>query len=376
MDQVKITLFRTRLRVQKSNEQSFAEYTIPLAEHSPSLTTERDFPVAFLFNHTRLLRIVRRFPEQMETVEFTYLPTTQTLTFHTEDPEDPPTISRFRDYRHLIPPNPHRLGPVNPVVLGHAVSYAAVFAQENETTAALNMIELRGGTMYGGTRLHMGAMDLAELRGLDLKIKFDFIKPLEQMLTRFNAGATYLYETEQFIILRDESLFYGFARYSFSFPHIEDMYQHPSDNHVLVPRNQLSTSLALLAAVLNHEDRLVEVSVTGEAMDARLNLITREPSGKPCRDYLRVRRQVNPDHKKSAFPAWHFYVDLAVWQKLVDEFDSTNVTLEVLNNKVHFVRDTKGPLNARSLLDFLTPAQVRTLAEQNAQAARAVRRGH
>ena len=94
----------------------------------------------------------------------------------------------------------------------------------------------------------MGKFEAAEL-----------IRLLRKMLLRFNADATDVSATERYYVIQDGVLRFGFERYSFHFPGISDMYQHRSDNHCLVPRNQLGSSLALLAAVNKNPHLLVHL---------------------------------------------------------------------------------------------------------------------
>ena len=87
-------------------------------------------------------------------------------------------------------------------------------------------VELRDGVLVGGTRLHMGKFEAAELKGVDLIIKFEFIRLLRKMLLRFNADATDVSATERYYVIQDGVLRFGFERYSFHFPGISVMYQH------------------------------------------------------------------------------------------------------------------------------------------------------
>jgi hypothetical protein len=181
----------------------------------------------------------------------------------------------------------------------------------------------------------MGKFEAAELKGVDLIIKFEFIKLLRKMLLRFNADATDVSATERYYVIQDGELRFGFERYGFHFPDISAMYQHTSDNHCLVPRNQLGACLTLLAAVNKNPHLLVEIKVQGdEGNDLLLRLMTRERTGLPCRDFLRVARRCNPGYTTSAFPDWEFSVPIAVLRELVAHFDSTNVSSRFLATKL------------------------------------------
>jgi hypothetical protein len=153
------------------------------------------------------------------------------------------------------------------------------------------------------------------------------------------------------------------------------MYKHESDNHLLVPRGQLCTSLSLLAAVQkDNRDALVEIKMQGEGPDARLNLLARERCGKPCTALVTSSyRQENPG-QTSTFPPWTFSVHIMALLDLVQHFEATNVHLEVYNDQALYVYDEDDSCTARSLLCFLTPAQVQIMKELNRKATAAARK--
>jgi hypothetical protein len=393
--QVKVTIYRSRLKLQTYNGASFSEYLVPLFEPSFSipLNREQDLATSFIFNHALLLRLVQRMPEDTPgtpDVEFIYIAEKKTLSFQTqEDPADLATVvqkdfqlscedrAESGTYRSPIPLNPTFLGRISPVILRKAVNYAAVFARKDETRGVFNLIELRDGVMYGGTSMQIGRMEAAALKGVNLKIKFESIATVEQMLARMNADDTSVLETERYTLLTDGPLVFGFERYSFTFPDVTDMYQHESDNHVLAPRGQLLRSLALLAAVDKSSDLLVELRMTGESSHVQLHLMTHESTGKECRDFVRIYRDENPG-KTSQFPPWAFSVHIKVLLELVRHFESTNVHLEVYNKNALYVwddaEDKEGQCTAGSLLCILTQAETNCLRERKMKAAAAVRR--
>lgn len=388
-NKVKLTLLRTRLTLATCCGAAFTEFAIPLfGGPSPSLPTDEDPPVAVVFEHKLLLRLARWLPQELAVVEFTYIRERQILRFQTlENPDDPNSVVQkdyrltcwpltdFPNYRTQIPRNPELLSRVHAVLLRKAVNYVGIFARKDETQSKLNLIELRDGVMTGGTQRQIGRLESAALKGLNLQIKYDFVKPLGKILALMNADDTSVYETKRYYLVTDGTLIFGFERYSFNFPDVSGMYQHESDNHVLVPRKEFLNALALLAAVNKDDDLLVELSMKGEGNHIRLDLLTRERCGQPCRDFVRVFRNFNPGKTTSSFPDWAFSVQIAVLLELVRHFESTNVHLEVYNDTALYIYDEEGwhkneaRYTARSLLSHLTPRQAHALKEQKAQDA-------
>jgi hypothetical protein len=397
-NKVYVTLYRDRLKFQTSNGVSFTEYLVPLFEPSPSIPADRaqDLAPSFVFNHALLLRLVQRLPEDTPgrpNLEFLYVADQKSLHFQTlENPDDlAPVVqkdfhltcearSEFGgSYRSPLTINPTFLGKINPVVLRKAVRYVALFAPKYETRPTLNLIELRDGVLVGGTQMQMGRFESAALKGVNLKIKVEQVATVEKMLARMNADDTSVCETEQYTLLTDGVLVFGFERESLSFPDVTDMYTRggTSDNHVLAPRAALLNSLT---AVDKSSDLLVELTLTGEGSSIPLHLLTHESAGKECRDFVRVNRYENSG-QTSAFKEWRFSVHIKVLLDLVKHFESTNVHFEVFNDKALYVYDEEAENGiegcvAQSLLCFLTQAQTNTMRERQAQAAAAVRRLH
>jgi len=67
---VKVTIFRTRLRLQTFSQLAFTEYCVPLAAPSPSIPAERehDLAIAFVFDHTVLYWIAKTFPPGVQAI--------------------------------------------------------------------------------------------------------------------------------------------------------------------------------------------------------------------------------------------------------------------------------------------------------------------
>jgi hypothetical protein len=390
-DQVKITLFRDRLLLQTNSRTGcFAEVAVRLNEPSPSIAEqEKDQAAAFTFVHKVLAEVVNALPEEPAVIEFVFAAGEQTLRFQIPDPEDTTTVQKsfqltcgspsdFPDYRQRdqLLANPLFQGKIDPVILREAVRYCSLFPAEAEPRPTLQMLELRQGTLFGGTQHRMGRIESPALTGVDLRIPVKAIATTAQVLARFSRLDLYVYRTERFFLLTDGTMCFGFEQTNLAFPDVEPMYEYESTHCCLVPRKGLMRSLALLAAVNQDRDLLVQVTATGAHNAARLYLETRERGGKPCRDFLKVRRDFHPGKETSdPLPDWRFAVEARTLLRLVQHFEATaNVHLEVFNDEALYIFDEEGGLTARSLLAFLSEASVRKLKEQKAQTAATGRR--
>jgi hypothetical protein len=65
----------------------------------------------------------------------------------------------------------------------------------------------------------MGKFEAAELKGVDLIIKFEFIRLLRKMLLRFNADATDVSATERYYVIQDGYFVSGLSATVFIFPY-------------------------------------------------------------------------------------------------------------------------------------------------------------
>jgi hypothetical protein len=99
----------------------------------------------------------------------------------------------------------------------------------------------------------MGAIRAPELQPLNFSVKFESISTLGKMLAHFVPDQTSLWVNPTWYLLTDGVLFFGFERYQFSLP-VPDVFQKKSADYCLVPRKQLTESVALLAAVEKDPD--------------------------------------------------------------------------------------------------------------------------
>jgi hypothetical protein len=126
----------------------------------------------------------------------------------------------------------------------------------------------------------MGAIGAPELQPLNFSVKFESISTLGKMLAHFVPEQTSLWVNPTWYRLTDGVLFFGFERYQFSLP-VPDVFQKKSADYCLVPRKQLTESVALLAAVEKDPDARVEIAVPGESgpTQRRCHIVERRTRG-------------------------------------------------------------------------------------------------
>jgi len=82
------------------------------------------------------------------------------------------------------------------------------------------------------------------------------------MLGKFE-GETRLTVTENYYIIRDLNLIFGFERCSYTFPSVEKLFNSKSETYARVNRDQLRNTLERLSTASMNENLLVEINISG-----------------------------------------------------------------------------------------------------------------
>lgn len=363
---VKVTIFRNKLRLATFNQAAFSEMLIPLS--SPSTSIEDGKEVSFIFDHSVLSKISTTFIDAIisgtfvaeknllvlrsgETrLELSTFPKTEFIEYHTKIGE------------------PVLKSTINPEVLRKGVRYAAPFVKKDDIQLNLSLIDIRNGQVLGGGYASIGVFSTEALKNIDIKVKYENIKTFEAMLSKFNVENTHLFETDSFYIMRDENLYFGFEKTTFSFPPVDSFFKVQPDDFTLIPRAQFLNSLYKLSVVSIDRDLLVRLQLEGSGADAKITLTTKDSSGKQSRDILSVYRN-HAEGQKSTFEAWDVNVNIASLIKIIGHFESANVQLEKLANKALMVVDEGEGYKANTILSLLTEDQVQKVKTAKEQAA-------
>lgn len=357
-----LTIYAHQLRLQTFNQAAFCEVFIPLTQHSSNPRLEPGHEISFVFDHAALAAVANTFPGAI--INFRFAATTKML--HIEQGEVQArevTFNQetFPDY-HVKIGTKRLIGKVNPVILRQGVAYLQLFAQKDDVQANLSLIEVRDGAVIGGSSAALGSFSSPLFNNLKLKIKYEFIAPLEKMLARFNPERTFLLETDSYYILRDDNLCFGFERYAHSFRPFGKLLIIPSEAYVLVPRSQLLTRLLQIAVFCPNSDALVQLHVEGAGPHTQLHLTTRILDDAPSTTTLECSRQAHPSYAATAnFPVWDLFLNIHAFIKIVTSFNSAHVQFEILGSKAVLVSDAGDGFEAKTLLAASTAEQVAKL---------------
>ena len=364
----KITIYAHQLRLQTFNQAAFCEVFIPLTEQGSNPRLEPGHEVSFVFGHKGLALAASTFPGAILNFRFS----ADTKILHIEQGE---TIAReltsaretFTDY-HVRIGDKRRIGKVNPVILRQGVDYLEPFAKKDDVEANFSLIEFRNGSVVGGSPAAVGQFSSPLFHNLELKIKHEIIATLKKVLGRFNPEKTYLFETENYYILRDDHLFFGFERFLHKFPPLDKFWELSSEAFVRVPRSQLLTGLLTISLFRTEPDAFVRLHVEGAGLDTRLHLTTRNPADVASTTTLECSRQAHPSYAATAtFPAWDLYLNVHAFIDIVTYFHSAHVQFEILGEKAVLVTDAGDGFEAKTLLAASPAEQVAKLKARVAQ---------
>jgi DNA polymerase III sliding clamp (beta) subunit (PCNA family) len=358
---VKITVHPNHLQLRTFNQASFTEVFIPLAE--PSGVDENKKP-SFVFQQDRLAKIAQTFPSAA--IKFAY-DAKQVMLSIISDESTLTTLELkaltdkdFTDYHKKVG-KPTTLGKVNPTVLRKAVAYMALYARRDDVQNQLSLIQIRDGELVGGSTAAIGVYGSAALNDVALRVKYESIAALEKMLGRMTEDATVLAETDSYYIFHDDHIYFGFEKPAYAFPPTDRFFAQPATSHVLVPRPQLLNSLYKLSVVSTDREHLVRVQSSGEGKCV-VTLEAKDQTGKVSRDIIKdtpARRGNAVNGAEPDFSDWDFNVNLAMFIKTVQHFETANVHLELLGDgKVLCVQDGDDSYSARTLLRVQTEEEV------------------
>lgn len=372
---VKVALLKDKegrdfMRLQTFAQSAFSEQLIPLPQAvNPALDPNK--PVAFVMDHSVLAKIADKFPDAV--ITFKFLADKKLLVIEQDKTKlEIGTFERtdFTEYHSKIG-EPQMKGKVNPTLLRNGVKFLQNFTRKDDIQANLSLIEFRDSEIVGGTLSALGVFSSELIGDLTMKVKYEAIQTFEKMLSRFNPENTYLFETDSFYILRDETLYFGFEATKHSFPATAQFFKIASEENVLIPRVQLLNSLFKLSVVNVDRDLTVNMALDGIGHDAVLTLTTEDASGKKSRDELKVTRRANEGADPS-FEPWDINVNITGLIKVVGHFDTANVELELLAKKALLVLDEGEQYKASTILALQSEEQIaKRKAARSASATKA-----
>jgi len=372
---VKIKIFEGFLILATFSQSSFSEIEIQLTEKCSALTGGKN--VSFLsdivdeFKETDISFIYKAGDEDSERgVLRIESKETSESTFYTAYP-----LADFTNYHAKLRPTGEGGVPIDREVLRRGLNYANLFIQKNDTYTALSLIEVRDGAIHSGFEGAIGVLNNPAFN-FDLKIKYETKDTVEGMLSKFNKddANAYLFVKDNYYLIRDVHLIFGFEKSSYTFPSVEKIFNTKCETYTQVPRTQLSTNLGQLSTVSRNENLLVEINITGSGSDSRVTLSTRDDSGMVSSRQLRdvVRAPIEEGVSPPPYPDWTMHVNIHAFRDVINHFTSGHVKLEQrLSGQAILVHDenidekTKSKDDVRTLISSLKPPK--TVEKGNAE---------
>jgi hypothetical protein len=374
---VKIKIFERFLILATFSQSSFSEIEIPLTEGCSALTGGKN--VSFVFDHSILSDIVDEFKEPI--IYFIYKAReedsergvlridsdeTSESTFYTAYP-----LADFTNYHAKLRPTGEGGVQIDPDVLRRGLNYANLFIQKNDTYTALSLVEVRDGAIHSGFEGAIGVLNNPAFN-FDLKVKYETKDTVEGILGKFKKDEDkYLFVTDNYYLIRDVHLIFGFEKSSYTFPSVEKIFNTKCETYTRVPRTQLSTNLGQLSTVSRNENLLVEINITGSGSDSRVTLSTRDDSGMVSSRQLRdvVRAPIEEGVSLPQYPDWTMHVNIHAFRDVVNHFKSEHVDLEQrLAGQAILVHDDLTKISGddvRTLISSLKPPK--TVEKGNAE---------
>jgi hypothetical protein len=364
---VKITILPRGLKLSTFSQSSFSEIVIPLTEAGCPAVIKSDTPISFVFDHSLLSNIVAKFQDPI--IYFTYQPRADesergVLNVDSYVKGESPLRTVHSTYPLTDFTNYHaKTGkikglpsiPISPEVLRKGLNYANLFIKKNDAYTALSVIEVRDGAVHSGFE---GAIGVFKNPAFDfeLKVKYETKDIVEGMLGKFE-GETRLTVTENYYIIRDLNLIFGFERCSYTFPSVEKLFNSKSETYARVNRDQLRNTLERLSTASMNENLLVEINISGEGSDGRITLSTRDDYGRVSSHQLvAVRKAIEEGVSSTQYPDWVMHVNIHAFIDVVNHFKSEHVDLEQrISGQAILIHDVVSGDDVQTLISSLKP---------------------
>jgi len=352
----KVTLFSSKMRLATFNQTAFSEVFIPV--HGEVQGIEEGKEISFIFDQNILAKIASTFVDAVITFIFNadknllVITSDKTRLELSTAPE-----TDFVKYHSKIG-DPTYLNKINTEVLRKGLNYVASFVKKDDIQLNLSLIDVKDQMMVGGAYSAIGIFQSPAFLEIEFKVKYEIIGILEKIAGHFHDANTHLFETENFYILRDENLYFGFEKTTFNFPPVAQFFQAPTTgDQILIPRGQLLNSLYKLSVVSIDKDLLVQVKITGSGNDSEIYLATKDSTGKISEDTLQIYRGAEED-KDPAYDDREYYLNIAALIKIVNHFESANVQFREISGKAILIEDEDDLYQATTILSMLNEAQV------------------
>jgi hypothetical protein len=367
----KFLLTRDRVKIVVANRACFAQIVLrPVVPVSDIADRE----IEFLIEQRTLLEMARRLSSG--SLSFKYVPSRRCLDVNASNVDLvlPARLDGFVEHIFRIPPK--EIKKVSPVRFINALEFVSFYANRDyahptlfqievqpETIASAAYLEGRElGVAVAGSHRGLGIFDCPDLAG------FDFIMPIQPVLSaltgvlwRLHFDHAHLLNFEDYVLLRDQNVSFGFRKGGSRFFEIKRFFSEKADELVVAPRQEIVSILKKLAVVDPDLELLVRVTLTGDGIYGNLKLEVRDRAGRKSFDAVEVcRRSTNPvlpliTHE---FPKIEFCVSLSMLLRTLQHLNSEKIWLEPLVKRVR-VHDLRKSAHACAILPLSTGGNAR-----------------
>lgn len=331
---VRLTLGKDTLRVSTFNPFSFAEYIIPLVQPS-GLKDGKS--VRFIFDYNVLSRIATIFTEDV--LELDVLPEKRLCKITAGKTNLEITTypdSDFADFSGKMESMKMK-SKIDPDSIRKAIQFIYPFTVKNDLQPNFSLVEIRDGQAIGGTPFSIVTMTSKHFEGISLKMRYEFLVGMEKTLQFFDAKNTYLFESDDYYIIRDGNTMCGFEKTPYQFLNITPIVSAvKTDKRLMVPRDVLQNTLQKLSVVSIDKKLPVTMSYRiGKGESTSMTLMTEDATGKQSKDTIPMTAKgYEPDDTEHSFK-----VTLSSLLRTVSFHDSHNIELLEVPGKAVFLED-------------------------------------
>lgn len=327
---MKVTLFKDKIKLSCFNQSALCETSIPTFQPIEKHAHEGK-EISFIFDQNLMGNIADSFVDAV--VEFSFVAKTNLLVIRSGNTTlklSTGQASDFVEYHNKID-DLKLLGKVNPAAIQDALKYSMLFAKKDNIQLNLSLVHLKGKKAISGNIASIGVAEYSNFSQdpnleLDLPIKYELVKVVQNVLKRMDPESTYLYDAGNFMIFRDSSTYAGIEKINFAFPPTEAFFKLEKSDNILIPRASLINSLLKLSVVATDNKLLLNCHLTGEGAESTLELTTLDAAGKESRDSITVHRTIKNGDKEDR----RFGVSIHYLARVVNYFSSTNVSMSLM----------------------------------------------
>ena len=363
---VKITLFEDRIRLATFNQYSFTEYLIPTLNKVGGV--EDGGEIALVFDIGILEKISRSFPAGV--INFRFKASERIIQVESErtflEISTYP-VTEFTDYHRNLE-EPEYVGPLHPILLSEAVEYHQLFIdRRDQSMPRYNVSTFRDSGSVSGHASAVGHYRHEAFEGLDLSVRNDTLKTLSYVLGRLNPSNTHLFRTRHFNLIRDENVYLGLERAAVTFPDTSQLLDTAISDRVSVGREQMQRALTKLSIVNVSSDLLVRLQISGQGLDAKMRLETKDISGKVSHDTLPCLREEREGEEPGEIDV---SVKIATLRLILSHFTTANTILEIPERRkgLHIVDEPAEGTTCVSICLVLSEGQISQMREARERA--------